>query len=118
MCLMCLFLFVCFRREADLLKVGETFSVTERCSSNDSIKASSGEVSPYDNNSPVLSDGLLYKYPADSDPFSEVMPVFSTQHKHTDRSKVGSGRTSPSLSTDKGEDAGLYHIQLHTLHYT
>ncbi|XP_061082179.1 rho GTPase-activating protein 6 isoform X2 [Conger conger] len=35
------------------------FSLNERHSSSDSNKASSGEVSPYDNNSPVLSDRTL-----------------------------------------------------------
>lgn len=34
----------------------EAFNLSERHSSSDSNKASSGEVSPYDNNSPVLSD--------------------------------------------------------------
>uniref|UniRef100_A0A668AJA1 Rho GTPase activating protein 6 n=1 Tax=Myripristis murdjan TaxID=586833 RepID=A0A668AJA1_9TELE len=39
----------------------ESFSPAERHLSSDSNKASSGEVSPYDNNSPVLSDQLLRK---------------------------------------------------------
>lgn len=34
----------------------EPFTLSERHSSSDSNKASSGEVSPYDNNSPVLSE--------------------------------------------------------------
>lgn len=34
----------------------EAYNLSERHSSSDSNKASSGEVSPYDNNSPVLSD--------------------------------------------------------------
>lgn len=34
----------------------EPFSLGERRSSSDSNKVSSGEVSPYDNNSPVLSE--------------------------------------------------------------
>lgn len=40
----------------DLLQPEEPFTLSERRSSSDSNKASSGEVSPYDNNSPVLSD--------------------------------------------------------------
>ncbi|KAM4601700.1 rho GTPase-activating protein 6-like [Polymixia lowei] len=40
----------------DLLQSEESFSLSERRSSSDSNKASSGEVSPYDNNSPVLSE--------------------------------------------------------------
>nr|XP_046237946.1 rho GTPase-activating protein 6-like isoform X2 [Scatophagus argus] len=40
----------------DLLQTEEPFTLSERHSSSDSNKASSGEVSPYDNNSPVLSE--------------------------------------------------------------
>uniref|UniRef100_A0A3Q4H5J7 Rho GTPase activating protein 6 n=1 Tax=Neolamprologus brichardi TaxID=32507 RepID=A0A3Q4H5J7_NEOBR len=40
----------------DLLQPEEPFVLSERHSSSDSNKASSGEVSPYDNNSPVLSE--------------------------------------------------------------
>ncbi|XP_030010336.1 rho GTPase-activating protein 6 isoform X2 [Sphaeramia orbicularis] len=40
----------------DLLQSEEPFALSERRSSSDSNKASSGEVSPYDNNSPVLSE--------------------------------------------------------------
>lgn len=91
-------------REPDLLKVADTFPRTERCSSSDSVKASSGEVSPYDNNSPLLSDGPLYEYPADSDAFADASPVFSPPRQHDEHS----GGTSPSLSTDKGDGNGLF----------
>ncbi|KAM4537710.1 rho GTPase-activating protein 6-like isoform 1-T1 [Fundulus diaphanus] len=40
----------------DLLQSEEPFSLSERRSSSDSNKVSSGEVSPYDNNSPLLSE--------------------------------------------------------------
>uniref|UniRef100_UPI003AAD1031 rho GTPase-activating protein 6-like isoform X2 n=1 Tax=Centroberyx gerrardi TaxID=166262 RepID=UPI003AAD1031 len=40
----------------DLLQSEEPFTLSERRSSSDSNKASSGEVSPYDNNSPILSE--------------------------------------------------------------
>ncbi|KAM6893743.1 rho GTPase-activating protein 6-like [Xenentodon cancila] len=40
----------------DLLQPEEPFNLSERHSSSDSNKVSSGEVSPYDNNSPVLSE--------------------------------------------------------------
>ncbi|XP_068165862.1 rho GTPase-activating protein 6-like isoform X2 [Antennarius striatus] len=40
----------------DLLQTEEPFAMSERRSSSDSNKASSGELSPYDNNSPVLSE--------------------------------------------------------------
>ncbi|XP_040913768.1 rho GTPase-activating protein 6-like isoform X2 [Toxotes jaculatrix] len=81
-----------------LLRAKESFS--ERCLSSDSIKASSGEVSPYDNNSPVLSDGLLWKYPEDSSPYSDRVPRLG-QYKLSGHSKDESGSTSPTLSTDK-----------------
>uniref|UniRef100_A0A7N8YME2 Rho GTPase activating protein 6 n=1 Tax=Mastacembelus armatus TaxID=205130 RepID=A0A7N8YME2_9TELE len=79
----------------------ESFPVTERRLSEDSIKASSGEVSPYDNNSPVLSDRLLCKYPDDNSPLSDKVPRLSGQCKLSDHSKEGSGSTSPTLSIDK-----------------
>lgn len=44
------------RRSSDLLQTEEPYTLSERHSSSDSNKASSGEVSPYDNNSPVLSE--------------------------------------------------------------
>lgn len=47
-------LFPC--RSSDLLQTEEPYTLSERRSSSDSNKASSGEVSPYDNNSPVLSE--------------------------------------------------------------
>ncbi|XP_031147665.1 rho GTPase-activating protein 6 isoform X1 [Sander lucioperca] len=40
----------------DLLQSEEPFALSERHSSSDSNKVSSGEVSPYDNNSPILSE--------------------------------------------------------------
>ncbi|XP_067372862.1 rho GTPase-activating protein 6-like isoform X2 [Channa argus] len=78
-----------------LLKAEESFSLTDRYFSHDSIKPSSGEVSPYDNNSPVLSDGLLCKYPEESDPLSDRDSRLSEQYKLCDHTKEGSGSTSP-----------------------
>ena len=46
-------------RVPGVLRPDEAFSLHQRRSSSDSNKASSGEVSPYDNNSPVLSERLL-----------------------------------------------------------
>uniref|UniRef100_A0AAQ5Z7B7 Rho-GAP domain-containing protein n=1 Tax=Amphiprion ocellaris TaxID=80972 RepID=A0AAQ5Z7B7_AMPOC len=87
--------------ESGLLRPEESFPLTERCLSNDSLKASSGELSPYDNNSPVLSNRLLCKYPEDSDLRSERVTRPSDKYKLRDHSKDGSGSTSPTLSTDK-----------------
>ncbi|XP_077368547.1 rho GTPase-activating protein 6-like [Festucalex cinctus] len=43
-------------QSSDLLQSEEPFTLSERHSSSDSNKPSSGEVSPYDNNSPILSE--------------------------------------------------------------
>lgn len=101
---------LCFCREPCLLKAGQSFSLTERCLSNDSIKASSGEVSPYENNSPVLSDELQCKYPADSSALPNRTPRLSRQYKLTGCSKEGSGKTSPTVSTNKGKQNSLQYI--------
>lgn len=73
--------------------------MTERCLSSDSIKASSGDISPYDNNSPDLSGGLLWKYTEDSSVLTDHVPE---QNKLSGCSKDRSGSTSPSTFTDKG----------------
>ncbi|KAK2839859.1 hypothetical protein Q5P01_013599 [Channa striata] len=77
--------------DPSLLKAEESLSLADRYLSNDSIKASSGEVSPYDNNSPVLSDGLLCKYPDEGSPLSQRVSRLSEQDKLCDES----GSTSP-----------------------
>lgn len=41
-----------------MLRSEDPFSLSERRSSSDSNKVSSGELSPYDNNSPILSEHL------------------------------------------------------------
>lgn len=73
----------------DLIRPEEHLCLTGRCLSSDSIKASSGEVSPYDNNSPVFSNHLMCQFPGDSGSLSS---------KPRDHS---SGNSSPALSTDK-----------------
>ncbi|XP_068185532.1 rho GTPase-activating protein 6-like isoform X2 [Antennarius striatus] len=99
------------RKASQHLEPGQnkvSFSLSERCLSEDFIKTSSGEVSPYDNNSPVVSDRLLCEYPEDSNLFSDRSPGLSKQHKLSDDSKDGSGSSSPSLSTDKETSADLF----------
>ncbi|KAJ8004617.1 hypothetical protein DPEC_G00138140 [Dallia pectoralis] len=49
----------------------DSFSLNQRRCSSDSYKASSGEVSPYDNNSPVLPGRLLSLAPDDSGSLSD-----------------------------------------------
>lgn len=101
-CSYCRFLssFICFCRESDLLRTEDSFSLTERSLSNDSLKASSGEVSPYDNNSPVLSDRLLCKYPEDSSLISRSVPRHSRQDELSGHPK--DEVSSTSTLSDKG----------------
>lgn len=101
-----IYIFFCccrFCRESDLLRPEDSFSLTERSLSNDSLKASSGEVSPYDNNSPVLSDRLLCKYPEDSSVISHRVPRHPRQDELRSHSEDELGSTSPTLPTDKGK---------------
>ncbi|KAM6935018.1 rho GTPase-activating protein 6 [Xenentodon cancila] len=94
--------------EPGLLRSENSFSLSERCVSDDSLKASSGEVSPYDNNSPVLSDRLLCKYPGDNSLISESVPRHSRQSKTRGHSKDGSGSSSPTFSTDKDPSSDFF----------
>ncbi|KAM9343032.1 rho GTPase-activating protein 6 isoform 2-T2 [Pholidichthys leucotaenia] len=89
--------------ESEFLRQEESFPRTERRLSNDSLKASSGEVSPYDNNSPILSDRLLHKYPKGHSSFTDGASRHSGHDKLSDHSKEGSGSTSPTLSHDKAD---------------
>ncbi|CAB1329086.1 unnamed protein product [Coregonus sp. 'balchen'] len=80
----------------------DPFSLRERSCSIDSNKASSGELSPYDNNSPVLSERLLSKAQEDSNPLSDL---FRFPERFT---LVGHVKGHPSItchspSTGKGE---------------
>lgn len=79
------------------------FALSERHSSSDSNKASSGEVSPYDNNSPVLSDRLLQQHPGDASP--RVDRLFRVPEQYTLVGHV-KGRTkdnAPAQWGGKGE---------------
>ncbi|KAF7667669.1 hypothetical protein LDENG_00052080, partial [Lucifuga dentata] len=87
----------------DFLRSEESFSLTDRCVSSDSIKSSSGEVSPYDNNSPVLSDRLLCKCQEDGSTLSDRLPRLPGQYKHNDHCKDSHGNSSPILSTGKDD---------------
>uniref|UniRef100_A0AAV2K3B4 Rho-GAP domain-containing protein n=1 Tax=Knipowitschia caucasica TaxID=637954 RepID=A0AAV2K3B4_KNICA len=74
---------------ADLIRAEEHLRLTSRCLSSDSIKASSGEVSPYDNNSPIFSSHLMCDYPTDSSSLSSKPTLHS------------SSNSSPTLSNHK-----------------
>ncbi|XP_013874121.1 rho GTPase-activating protein 6 [Austrofundulus limnaeus] len=101
--------------ESDLLRPEDSFSLTERSLSNDSLKASSGEVSPYDNNSPVLSDRLLCKYPEDSSVISHRVPRHPRQDELRSRSEGELSSTSPTLPTDKEASADCFWDTWHEL---
>uniref|UniRef100_A0A8D3EDB5 Rho GTPase activating protein 6 n=1 Tax=Scophthalmus maximus TaxID=52904 RepID=A0A8D3EDB5_SCOMX len=62
----------------DLLPTEEPFTLSERRSSSDSNKASSGEVSPYDNNSPVLSE----RRGDPGSPGAYTVPLNTTSEEH------------------------------------
>ncbi|XP_021177557.2 rho GTPase-activating protein 6 isoform X2 [Fundulus heteroclitus] len=101
--------------DSGILRPEDSFSLTESCMSSDSLKASSGEVSPYDNNSPVLSDRLLLKDTEDSSLNSDRDSIRPRQYKLSDRSKDGSGSTSPTLSADKDASADCFWDTWHEL---
>lgn len=101
--------------ESDILRPEDSFSLTESCLSSDSLKASSGEVSPYDNNSPVLSDRLLLKDREDSSLNSDRDPLRPRQYKLSDHSKDGSRSSSPTLSTGKEASADCFWDTWHEL---
>lgn len=50
---------LCFIKSTEMLQSEGSFSMGGRHSSIDSNRASSGDISPYDNNSPVLSERSL-----------------------------------------------------------
>ncbi|KAG7463738.1 hypothetical protein MATL_G00179910 [Megalops atlanticus] len=77
----------------DLLTSDAPFSLTQRRCSSDSNKASSGEVSPYDNNSPVLSDHLPPQHQGDSSPGTDGL--FHTPEHYTLPGHTGSRAKEP-----------------------
>ncbi|MEQ2251486.1 hypothetical protein ILYODFUR_011396 [Ilyodon furcidens] len=101
--------------DSGILRQEDVISLTESCMSSDSLKASSGEVSPYDNNSPVLSDRLLLKDIEDSSLISDRDPIRPRQYKLSDHSKDGSGGTSPTLSANKDTSSDCFWDTWHEL---
>ncbi|XP_047227575.1 rho GTPase-activating protein 6-like isoform X2 [Girardinichthys multiradiatus] len=101
--------------DSGILRQDDVISLTESCMSSDSLKASSGEVSPYDNNSPVLSDRLLLKDIEDSSLNSDRDPICPRQYKLSDHSKDGSGGTSPTLSANKDTSSDCFWDTWHEL---
>lgn len=92
-------------RSPDMLRSEVSFSVGGRHSSTDSNKASSGDLSPYDNNSPVLSERSLLAMQEDVAPGgSEKLYKGPEQYvlvSHLPSSK--SRESSPGPRLGKGE---------------
>ncbi|KAM3856980.1 rho GTPase-activating protein 6-like [Diretmus argenteus] len=81
----------------DLLQSEEPFTLSERRSSSDSNKASSGELSPYDNNSPVLSE---HREPGS--PGSE--PLFRVPEQYTLVGQVAGRSREPGANAWAAKD--------------
>ncbi|KAA8579582.1 hypothetical protein FQN60_006675 [Etheostoma spectabile] len=83
----------------DLLQSEEPFALSERHSSSDSNKVSSGEVSPYDNNSPILSE----RRGEPGSPGSE--PLFRVPEQYTLVGHVAGWSREPGADTWGAKDA-------------
>uniref|UniRef100_A0A674D204 Rho GTPase activating protein 6 n=1 Tax=Salmo trutta TaxID=8032 RepID=A0A674D204_SALTR len=84
----------------DVLRSEDPFSLSERRSSSDSNKVSSGELSPYDNNSPILSEHLREGTSPRSEQYTLVREVAGrTRDTHGSNPWVskGEGTTVQSL---------------------
>uniref|UniRef100_A0AAV2LGG4 Rho-GAP domain-containing protein n=1 Tax=Knipowitschia caucasica TaxID=637954 RepID=A0AAV2LGG4_KNICA len=95
-------------QSSDLLPSEDAFSLSERRSSSDSNKASSGEVSPYDNNSPVLSERR-----EGSSPGSETLIRIPEQGGLTGHSR---GRDTETISEEHANIWGTWHSTLKPAH--
>uniref|UniRef100_A0A2K5SG06 Rho GTPase activating protein 6 n=2 Tax=Cebus imitator TaxID=2715852 RepID=A0A2K5SG06_CEBIM len=104
----------------DMLQSEVSFSVGGRHSSTDSNKASSGDISPYDNNSPVLSERSLLAMQEDVAPGgSEKLYKVPRQFMlvgHLSSSKSRESSPGPRLGKDLSEEPfniwGTWHSTL------
>ncbi|XP_022415557.1 rho GTPase-activating protein 6 isoform X2 [Delphinapterus leucas] len=104
----------------DMLRSEVSFSMGGRHSSTDSNKASSGDLSPYDNNSPVLSERSLLAMQEDVAPGgSEKLykgPEQYVRVGHLPSSKSRESSPGPRLGKDVAEEAfniwGTWHSTL------
>ena len=95
-----------YARSPDILQTEVSFSMGGRHSSTDSNKASSGDISPYDNNSPVLSERSLLAMQEDrarggSEKLYKV-PEQYTLVGHLSSPKSKSRESSPGPRLGKG----------------
>ncbi|MBN3284866.1 RHG06 protein, partial [Polyodon spathula] len=101
----------------DLMRSDGPFTLGERHSSTDS-KASSGEVSPYDNNSPVLSERLLFQKKEDISPSLDKLFKVPEQYVLVGHLKSKSKDLSPGqwagkdISDDHTDIWGAWHSTL------
>ncbi|XP_051870787.1 rho GTPase-activating protein 6-like isoform X1 [Pristis pectinata] len=92
----------------DLTRTEVSYTLGGRHSSTDSNKMSSGEVSPYDNNSPVLTDRLLVQRPDDLSPGSEKLYKVPEQYALVGHLKSKSRDSSPISWPEKGLYGDIY----------
>ncbi|XP_065807821.1 rho GTPase-activating protein 6-like isoform X2 [Labrus bergylta] len=93
----------------DMLQTEEPFTLSERRSSSDSNKASSGEVSPYDNNSPVLSERRGETGSPGSEQLYRVPEHFTLPGADTWGSKGSHGNMSEGSSRSSQEGLDGLH---------
>ncbi|ERE65297.1 rho GTPase-activating protein 6 [Cricetulus griseus] len=109
-------------RSPDMLQSEVSFSMGGRHSSTDSNKASSGDISPYDNNSPVLSERSLLAMQEDrarggSEKLYKVPEQYTlVGHLPSPKSKSRESSPGPSLGKDMSEEPfniwGTWHSTL------
>lgn len=93
-------------QSSDLLQPEEPFTLSERRSSSDSNKASSGEVSPYDNNSPVLSERREAGSPG-------IEPLFKIPEHYSLSGQVANwNRETETISEEHANIWGTWHSTL------
>ncbi|XP_069745885.1 rho GTPase-activating protein 6-like isoform X6 [Narcine bancroftii] len=92
----------------DLSTAEVPYTLGGRHSSTDSNKISSGEVSPYDNNSPVLTDRLLVQRSDDLSPASEKLYKVPEQYALVGHLKSKSRDSSPVSCPEKGLYDDIY----------
>ncbi|XP_042179913.1 rho GTPase-activating protein 6 isoform X2 [Oncorhynchus tshawytscha] len=97
----------------DVLRSEDPFSLSERRSSSDSNKVSSGELSPYDNNSPILSEHQREGTSPGSEQYTLVRQVAGrTRDTHGSNPWVSKGsHSNMSEGSSRSSQEGLDCLQ-------
>ncbi|XP_071016058.1 rho GTPase-activating protein 6-like isoform X2 [Oncorhynchus clarkii lewisi] len=97
----------------DVLRSEDPFSLSERRSSSDSNKVSSGELSPYDNNSPILSEHQGEGTSPGSEQYTLVRQVAGrTRDTHGSNPWVSKGsHSNMSEGSSRSSQEGLDSLQ-------